>query len=41
LNNSSPGETERLKLKTKKKVGFAMETSKGTTTSQDFGGGID
>jgi hypothetical protein len=37
LGASPPGDLDKHKKKNKK-VGFALESSKGTTTSQDFGG---
>jgi hypothetical protein len=37
LGSSPPGDQDKQKKKNKR-VGFALESSKGTTTSQDFGG---
>jgi hypothetical protein len=37
LGASPPGDLDKHKKKNKR-VGFALESSKGTTTSQDFGG---
>jgi len=39
LGASPPNDQLDKHKKKKKTVGFAMESSKGTTTSQDFGGG--